>query len=104
MTRAENMIENTNQIDLKLDCYFTLYFCFWSSYLSLICIPKWIHLSYFLVKQTTTFAKKSSKINTLMIKHIVDHYHCTGKYSGVTQSICSLKYSIPKEIPMVFYN
>ena len=58
----------------------------------------------FLNETNYHICKKGSKINTLMIKHIVDHYHCTGKYRGVTQSICSLKYSIPKEIRMVFHN
>ena len=33
-------------------------------------------------------------------------HHCefTAKYSGAAHSICNLKYSIPKEIPMFFHN
>ena len=33
-----------------------------------------------------------------------DHCYCTGKYRGATHSICNLKYSIPKEILVVFRN
>ena len=33
-----------------------------------------------------------------------DHCHYTGKYGGAAHSICNLKYSIPKEIPVVFHN
>ena len=33
-----------------------------------------------------------------------DHCHYTGEYRGVAHSICNLKYSIPKEIPIVFRN
>ena len=32
-----------------------------------------------------------------------DHCHYTGEYRGVANSICNLKYSAPKEIPIVFY-
>ena len=33
-----------------------------------------------------------------------DHYHYTGKYRGAGYSICNLKYSVPKKIPIVFHN
>ena len=33
-----------------------------------------------------------------------DHCHYTGKYIGAVHSICNLKYSLPKEIPVVFHN
>ena len=33
-----------------------------------------------------------------------NHCHYTGKFRGAAFSICNLKYSIPKEIPMVFQN
>ena len=33
-----------------------------------------------------------------------DHYHYTGKYRGAAHNTCSLKYKIPKEIPVVFHN
>ena len=33
-----------------------------------------------------------------------DHCHYTGGYRGTAHSICKLKYSVPKEIPIVFHN
>ena len=33
-----------------------------------------------------------------------DHCHYTGKYRGTAHDICSLRYKIPKEIPVVFHN
>ena len=33
-----------------------------------------------------------------------DHCHYTGEYGGPVQSICNLKYSVPKEIFIVFHN
>ena len=33
-----------------------------------------------------------------------DHYHYTSKYIGAVHSICHLKYSLPKEISVVFHN
>ena len=33
-----------------------------------------------------------------------DHCHHTGKYRGAAHNICSLRYRIPKEMPMVFHN
>ena len=31
-----------------------------------------------------------------------DHCHYTGKHRCAAHSICNLKYSVPKNIPMVF--
>ena len=33
-----------------------------------------------------------------------DHCHYTGKYRGAAHNICNLRYKVPKEIPIVFYN
>ena len=33
-----------------------------------------------------------------------DHCHCTGEYRGAAYSICSLKYSVPGDISIDFYN
>ena len=33
-----------------------------------------------------------------------DHCHYTGEYRGAAHSICNLKYSVPKKIPIVFLN
>ena len=43
------------------------------------------------------FVKKNLKI------HIRGHCHYLGKYIGAANSICNLKYSVHKEIPIVFY-
>ena len=32
-----------------------------------------------------------------------DHYHYTGKNKGTAHSICDLKYSVTKEIPVFFH-
>ena len=33
-----------------------------------------------------------------------DHCHYTGYYRGAAHSICNLKYSVPKKIPVVFHD
>ena len=33
-----------------------------------------------------------------------DNCHDTGEYKGTEHSICNLKYSVPKKIPIVFHN
>ena len=33
-----------------------------------------------------------------------DHCHYTGEDRGAAHSICSLKYSAPKKVPIVFHN
>ena len=33
-----------------------------------------------------------------------DNCHFTGKYRGALHSICNLKFKMPNEIPVVFYN
>ena len=33
-----------------------------------------------------------------------DHCHYTGEYRGAADSICNLKYSVPKIIPIAFNN
>ena len=35
---------------------------------------------------------------------VKDHCHYTGKYRGAAHNICNLRYKIPKEIPIVFFN
>ena len=30
--------------------------------------------------------------------------HYTGEYEGIVHSMCNLKYSVPKKIPIVFHN
>ena len=33
-----------------------------------------------------------------------DHCHYTGEYRDAAHSICNLKYSVPKKVPIVFHN
>ena len=54
-----------------------------------------------------TIAKKSSNINTLLLKTIAKLgtiYYYTGKYRGAVLSICISKCSVPKEIIVIFHN
>ena len=44
--------------------------------------------------------KEFDKINY----KVRDPCHYTGKYRGAAHNICNLRYKIPKEIPIVFYN
>ena len=37
-------------------------------------------------------------------RKVRDHCHYTGEYRGAAHSICNLKYSVPKEVPLVFDN
>ena len=53
------------------------------------------------------FVKKNLKTNMLNIKRyckVRDHCYYTGEYRGTAHNICNLKYSVPKEIPIVFHN
>ena len=38
------------------------------------------------------------------IKKVRDGCHYTGKFRGAAPNICNLRYKVPKEIPIVFYN
>ena len=53
------------------------------------------------LRKSITFVKKSSKINIWKVR---DHCHYTGKYKSAAHSICHLKYSVPKIIPIAFQN
>ena len=56
--------------------------------------------SYFIYKEI--FEGKNAKDKKY--RKVRDHCHYTGKYRGAAQSICNLKYIVPKEIPIVFHN
>ena len=43
------------------------------------------------------------KINKKYCK-VRDHCHYTGEYRGSAHSICNLKYSVHKRIPIVFHD
>ena len=46
--------------------------------------------------------KKLSK--SINYRKVRDHCHYKGKCSGAAHSICSLKFNVPNEIPVVFHN
>ena len=37
-------------------------------------------------------------------RKVRDYCHCLGKYRDTMHSICNLKYSVPKRIPIAFHN
>ena len=53
-----------------------------------------------------TYVKSDKKFDKSDKKHYKVREHCyyTGKYRGAAHNICSLRYKIPKEIPIVFHN
>ena len=59
--------------------------------------------SYENAKISHIFKEKLRKA-ILKIKNIRDHCHYTGGYIGAANSICNLKYSVPKKVSMVFHN
>ena len=48
--------------------------------------------------------KKEFNNNEKKNYKVRDHCHYTGKCIGATHNICSLRYKVPKEIPIVFHN
>ena len=50
------------------------------------------------------FADKNNKKEFKQKKKVRYHCHYTGKYRGAAQSICNLRYKIPREVPVVFHN
>ena len=58
-------------------------------------------------QKSAIFVKENLKINILQIKKyhkVRDHCHYTGTSRSAANSICNLKYSVPKENPIVFHN
>ena len=57
--------------------------------------------------KSVIFAKKKFKIHIWKIKKyckVRDHCHYTGEYRSAEHSICNLKYSVSKKIPIAFHN
>ena len=59
------------------------------------------------MQKSVVLAKK--KIENKYVKDkkyckVRDHCHYTGEYSGDAHSICNLKYSVPKKIPIAVHN
>ena len=48
--------------------------------------------------------KKESDKSDKKHHKVRDHCHYSGKYRGAAHNICNLRYKIPKEIPIIFYN
>ena len=48
--------------------------------------------------------KKGFNNNGKKQQKVKDHCHYTGKYRGAAHNICSLRYKVLKEIPIVFHN
>ena len=46
----------------------------------------------------------STDHNNKKYHKVKDHCHYTGKYTGAAHDIFTLRYKIPKEIPVVFHN
>ena len=56
---------------------------------------------------TCYICKEKFEINYLKAKKyckVRNHCHYTGEYRGAARSICNLKYSVPKRVPIVFHN
>ena len=45
-----------------------------------------------------------NNLNRKKCYKVRDHCNYTSEYRGAAHSICKLKYSIPKEIPVLFHN
>ena len=51
------------------------------------------------------FSTDENDKNAFKLYHKVrDHCHYNGKFRGAAHSICNLRYTTPKEIPVVFHN
>ena len=56
-------------------------------------------------KKYATYAKKSFVLNDFrQYEKVRDHCHFAGKFRGVDHSICNLRYTLPKKLPLVFHN
>ena len=58
------------------------------------------NLLYIQKKKNLAMIMKTTELHS----KVKDHCHYTGKYRGVTQNICNLKYRTLKQIPVVFHN
>ena len=59
------------------------------------------------MQKSVIFVKKNLEIIIWKIKKcckVRDHCHYKGEYRGAAHSICNLKYSVPKKIPIAFHN
>ena len=54
------------------------------------------------IKKCIFIEKKCAKYKKYC--KVQDHCHYTGEYRGAAHSLCDLKYSIPKQITIIFHN
>ena len=54
------------------------------------------------MQKIVRFVKINLNENMLKVKNIRDLCDYTGEYRSAAHSICNLKYSVPKDIPIVF--
>ena len=47
---------------------------------------------------------KNKESEFRLYQKVRDHCHYTGRFRGAVHNICNLRYKVPKEIPVVFYN
>ena len=47
---------------------------------------------------------KNKYLKVKKYRKVRDHCHYTAEYGGAAHSICNLKYTVPKKIPIVFHN
>ena len=55
-------------------------------------------------KNLLYLSRKTSKQIFKRYCKVRDHCCYTGEYRGAAHSICNLKYSVPKKVPVVFHN
>ena len=55
-------------------------------------------------KQKICYICKKEFNNNDKKQQVKNNCHYTSKYRGVAHNICNLRYKVPKEIPVVFYN
>ena len=59
------------------------------------------------MQKSVIFVEENFKINMWKKKNYCKvryHWHYTGEYRGATHSICTVKYRVPKKVPIIFYN
>ena len=59
------------------------------------------------MQKSVTFVKKKNEnkyFKDKKCRKVRDHCHYTREDRGAAHSICNLKYSVPKQIPVVFHN
>ena len=56
------------------------------------------------IQKSVVFIKKNKYVKDKNYFKVRDHCHYTGEYRGAANSICNLKYNVPKKIPIAFHN